>query len=83
MSAVMRNQPQTPAERIIFWVDYVLKFNGAEHLKTGATNLWFYQYHMLDVYLVLLAVIVCVILVLKASCSFCYKRFCKSKIKQQ
>ena len=82
MSAVMQNQPQTPAERIVFWVDYVLKFNGAEHLKTGATNL-FYQYHMLDVYCLLLFVTFFLILVLKASCTFCYKRFCKSKVKQQ
>ena len=83
MSAVMQNQPQTPAERIVFWVDYVLKFNGAEHLKTGAKNLSFYQYHMLDVYLVLLLVTFSITLVLKVSCSFCYKRFCKSKVKKE
>ena len=64
-SAILRNKPQSAAERASFWVDHVTKY-GAGHLRTGAMELSAAQFFMLDIFafvvaalLVLLFVLVC------------------------
>lgn len=52
-SSVMRDQPLPPGERGAFWVEHVIKHGGGRHLRSRAFELSFYQYHNLDVYLVL------------------------------
>lgn len=35
-----------------WWIEYVIKFRGAKHLKSHATNLSLFEYLMLDLILV-------------------------------
>ncbi|XP_063234826.1 UDP-glycosyltransferase UGT5-like [Bacillus rossius redtenbacheri] len=56
ISAVFHDQPQTAMEQAVFWVEYVLRHNGARHLRSAALDLAWYQYYLLDVAAVLLAV---------------------------
>nr|QPA18399.1 UDP-gluconosyltransferase [Trialeurodes vaporariorum] len=48
-SQIMRDQPQTPMDRAIFWIEYVIRHKGAHHLKPASVYLPLYQYLLLDV----------------------------------
>ncbi|KAF2888037.1 hypothetical protein ILUMI_18136 [Ignelater luminosus] len=56
-SNIMRDQPMTPLERGVFWVEYVLRHKGAKHLRLAALNLAWYQYLLLDVIIFVIAVL--------------------------
>lgn len=49
-----RDQPQTPLERAVWWVEHITRHKGAKYLKSAAQELNFFQYHSLDVLLILL-----------------------------
>uniref|UniRef100_A0A182TJ21 UDP-glucuronosyltransferase n=1 Tax=Anopheles melas TaxID=34690 RepID=A0A182TJ21_9DIPT len=49
ISARYRDQPQEPLELAAFWVEYVIRHGGAEHLKSAGQELGFLQYHGVDV----------------------------------
>ncbi|PNF21497.1 UDP-glucuronosyltransferase 2B31 [Cryptotermes secundus] len=53
LSAVFRDQPQTPLDRAVYWTEYVIRHKGAPHLRSAAADLSWYQYLLLDVILVL------------------------------
>ncbi|KAK5649594.1 hypothetical protein RI129_000623 [Pyrocoelia pectoralis] len=48
-SKVLQDNPIPPLEKAIFWIEYVLRHNGAHHLKTASLNLRWYQFLLLDV----------------------------------
>ncbi|XP_059480751.1 UDP-glycosyltransferase UGT5-like isoform X2 [Neocloeon triangulifer] len=73
------DQPQTPLERAVFWTEYVLRHNGAPHLRSAAVDLEWYQVHLLDVYAVL-AIFAAVPLIL-IPCIV--RKLCCSKSKNQ
>jgi glucuronosyltransferase len=53
LSAMIRDQPQMALDRAVFWTEYVIRHNGAPHLRSAATDLYWHQYLLLDVLLVL------------------------------
>jgi glucuronosyltransferase len=53
LSAIYRDQPETPLERAVFWTEYVLRHGGAS-LRSVSADLPWYQYFLLDVIAVLL-----------------------------
>ena len=46
----LRDQPQTPMEKAVFWVEYVARHKGAEFMRTSAQYLNLIEYNNLDVY---------------------------------
>lgn len=38
-----------PLEKAIYWIEHVIKFKGAQHLKPASLNLTFYENNLLDV----------------------------------
>ncbi|CAG0916121.1 unnamed protein product [Notodromas monacha] len=48
-SKIMRDAEQGPLQRAVFWIEYVLRHGGAEHLKSSAPDLTWYQRNSLDV----------------------------------
>ncbi|XP_017040180.1 UDP-glycosyltransferase UGT5 [Drosophila ficusphila] len=69
MSDRYRDQPQTPLERAVFWVEHVSRHKGAKYLRSASQDLNFIQYHNLDAMLVLygsiLFVLFCVFLLIR------------------
>ncbi|KAB0801395.1 hypothetical protein PPYR_05749 [Photinus pyralis] len=66
-SKILRDNPQKPLDKAIFWIEYVLRHNGAHHLKTAALNLRWYQYLLLDVvvffaFLVTTPILICYVI---------------------
>ncbi|KAF4519856.1 UDP-glycosyltransferase-14 [Ephemera danica] len=61
----VRDQPQTPLERAMFWIEYVLRHEGAPHLQSPAIKLSWYQLYLLDVAAVLLAALLLALFMLR------------------
>ncbi|CAG7826705.1 unnamed protein product, partial [Allacma fusca] len=78
LSRAFKDQMQTPLERAIFWVEYVLRHNGAPHLRSAARELNFFQYHSVDVILfigsVLLVLVSVLLLILRTIYIFLRRR---------
>jgi len=49
VSERFKDRPMTPAESVVYWTEYVLRHNGAPHLKSHALNMTWYQYFLVDV----------------------------------
>ena len=74
LSELMRDQPETPLERAVYWTEFVMKHKGAKHLRLGSRYLAPYQRAMIDVYGVIAAVILLpiallVVVIRKCCCS--------------
>uniref|UniRef100_A0A3Q4I9N1 UDP-glucuronosyltransferase n=1 Tax=Neolamprologus brichardi TaxID=32507 RepID=A0A3Q4I9N1_NEOBR len=54
LSAVHRDQPVTPLNTAVFWLEFVMRHGGARHLRLASHNLNWFQYHSLDTGAVLL-----------------------------
>ncbi|XP_055312528.1 UDP-glucosyltransferase 2-like isoform X2 [Sitodiplosis mosellana] len=48
-AAIFRKNPINPMDEFIWWVEYVIKFQGAKHLKSTAVDMSLFTYLLLDV----------------------------------
>uniref|UniRef100_A0A1B0DAR4 UDP-glucuronosyltransferase n=1 Tax=Phlebotomus papatasi TaxID=29031 RepID=A0A1B0DAR4_PHLPP len=62
VSSRFRDQPEDPMSRATYWVEYVARHGGAKHLVSGGQELNFIQYHNLDVFALLFAIPILLIL---------------------
>jgi len=53
LSAIFRDRPMSPAESVVYWTEYVLRHNGAAHLRPVSTELRWYQVLLLDIFSIL------------------------------
>ena len=60
----MKDQPETPLERAVFWTEYVIRHKGAPHLRSAARDLTWYQYHLIDVWAFIIFIIVAALAVI-------------------
>ncbi|XP_062922123.1 UDP-glucuronosyltransferase 2C1-like [Mobula hypostoma] len=82
LSALHRDQPESPMERAIFWIEYVARHKGAGHLHSESYWLPWYTYYCVDVMLLLLSVLLMVsVLVVVALKKLCH--IARKKIKQK
>ncbi|XP_063340784.1 UDP-glucuronosyltransferase 2C1-like [Pelmatolapia mariae] len=83
LSRLHRDQPITPMEKAVFWVEYVMRHKGARHLRTEAYKMPWYSYYCLDVVLILLSAVTALLLSIVAVFRFlCCRRQRKIKTKQ-
>uniref|UniRef100_A0A182NJM0 UDP-glucuronosyltransferase n=1 Tax=Anopheles dirus TaxID=7168 RepID=A0A182NJM0_9DIPT len=57
-----RDQPLGPAKTAVFWVEYVLRHGGAPQLQSPSVRLSFVEYNLLDVYAVMAAIALSVLI---------------------
>ncbi|KAL0860417.1 hypothetical protein ABMA27_009811 [Loxostege sticticalis] len=48
LRSLMKDQPQAPLERAVWWTEYVIRHSGARHLRSPSANLPWYQYFELE-----------------------------------
>lgn len=48
-SRLLTDNPMAPMSEAIFWMEYIIRHKGAEHLKSAAVHLTWFQYYMLDI----------------------------------
>ncbi|XP_058239812.1 UDP-glucuronosyltransferase 2C1-like [Hemibagrus wyckioides] len=77
LSQIHHDQPMKPLDRAVFWIEYVMRHKGAKHLRVGAHNLTWYQYHCLDVAAFLLSVIALVVFIFVKTCRWLFWKCCR------
>ncbi|XP_057627046.1 UDP-glucuronosyltransferase 2B17-like isoform X3 [Chionomys nivalis] len=75
LSTIHHDQPMKPLDRVIFWIEFVMRHKGAKHLRPLAHNLTWYQYHSLDVIGFLLACVAAIAFLSIKSFLFIYRKF--------
>ena len=50
---IMQDQIEKPLERAIYWIEYVIRYKGARHLRTASRNLNAFQRDHNDVHLII------------------------------
>ncbi|KAK7797482.1 hypothetical protein U0070_021441, partial [Myodes glareolus] len=78
LSTIHHDQPMKPLDRVIFWIEFVMRHKGAKHLRPLAHNLTWYQYHSLDVIGFLLACVAAITFLSTKSFLFIYRKFVKT-----
>ena len=53
MSTVMRDEPQQPLDRAVYWIEYIIRHKGAQHLQTASRKLNFLQRDHADVHFII------------------------------
>lgn len=49
-SRVFRDRPETAMERAMFWIEHVIRFRGADHMRSAGRDLPWYNYLLIDVF---------------------------------
>lgn len=80
LSNIFKDQPDDPLQRGVYWVEYVLRHNGAPHLRSPARKLNWFQYHSLDVIGAYISIISGTLYILYATLRWIFRKLCgKSK----
>ncbi|XP_030081307.1 UDP-glucuronosyltransferase 2B15-like [Drosophila hydei] len=67
-SRIFRDRPLSAMDTAMFWIDYVIKHRGAPHMVSEGLNLPWYQFYLLDIAGIALALILLPILALLLLC---------------
>nr|CAH7769279.1 unnamed protein product [Callosobruchus chinensis] len=81
-SKIMHDRQIPPLQEAVYWVEYVIRHNGAEHLRMWYVHMPWYQYYMVDVVLAILAAIFLALYTIKKLCSICCCRSNKAASKK-
>lgn len=65
LSQLFTDRPQHPMDTAIYWLEYVIKYKGARHLRSAALDLTWYQYLLLDIMAFVLVSAIIVVLICK------------------
>ncbi|KAG8231148.1 UDP-glycosyltransferase [Ladona fulva] len=83
MSKIFRDQLETSLERGVYWTEYVIRHNGAPHLRSAAVDLWWFQYYLIDVIAFALLLAFISIFIFCTIVKFVYKFICKKSHKSR
>lgn len=64
-----RDQPKRPLDTAIYWVEYVARHKGATHMHCAGQDLSPLEYHNLDIFLLIIAFDIFVIILIRIFCS--------------
>ncbi|XP_061600286.1 2-hydroxyacylsphingosine 1-beta-galactosyltransferase [Cololabis saira] len=57
LSSIHKDQPGHPVTRAVYWISYILRHNGASHLRSAVYNVSPFQYFLVDVILSIVAAV--------------------------
>lgn len=57
-SELLRDEPEPPNDRLLFWIEYIIRHNGAVHLQSPAIRLGFWEYFFIDLFTIAAVVVV-------------------------
>lgn len=61
LSETFKDRPMSPLDTAVFWIEYVLKYKGAFHMRMQSANMPLHQYFLIDVILLILVMFFCVV----------------------
>nr|XP_008191746.2 PREDICTED: UDP-glucuronosyltransferase 2B15-like [Tribolium castaneum] len=65
ISKIFKDRPMSPLDTAIYWVEYVIRYKGAPHLRSVGADLPWYQFYLVDVTIILLFGSILIIYILK------------------
>ncbi|XP_068164228.1 UDP glucuronosyltransferase 5 family, polypeptide G1 [Antennarius striatus] len=83
LSQLHSDKPVPPIDTAIFWIEYVIRHKGADHLKSAGFNLPWYTYTCLDVAVFIVALIAAFVWVSVLVCRILCCQKSKRKIKAE
>ena len=63
-SRIFKDRPMNALDTAMFWIEYVIRHKGAEHMKNPARNMSWITYNMFDVYIFIISIIIGISLVI-------------------
>lgn len=75
LSTIHKDQPGHPVIRAVYWISYLLRHNGASHLRSAVYEVSLYQYFLLDVIFTVGAVLAIAFFALKRSGQYLKAKF--------
>ncbi|XP_068101393.1 UDP-glucuronosyltransferase 1-6-like isoform X6 [Hyperolius riggenbachi] len=79
LSDLHLDRPIHPLDLAVYWVEFVMRHKGAPHLRPAAHDLNWIQYHSIDVFAFLLAVLVISLFISIKCCAFTLRCCCGRK----
>lgn len=76
LSQRFKDRPQTPKKTAVFWIEYAIRHKGAAHLRFPV-NLNTIEYHLIDVYAVMLLIALVGLYIDYRICKAILKRICR------
>ncbi|XP_076068150.1 UDP-glucosyltransferase 2-like [Oratosquilla oratoria] len=74
-SMIIKDQPMSPEETVVYWIEYVIRHGGTEHLRCPAADMnWFFLYNY-DVWITFF-ITMCLLFYLSFAMLRCTLRFC-------
>ncbi|XP_011558870.3 UDP-glucosyltransferase 2 [Plutella xylostella] len=84
LSKLVKDQPETPLERAVWWTEYVIRNKGAKHLRSPSFNISWSEFLMLDVVLALCGISLLVFVIFVTIVLFLVRKckLCKTDVKK-
>lgn len=79
MAELFVDARDTPLVRAVWWVEYVIRYEGAHFLRPHSLDLAWYQYHLLDVIAFILIILSFVLFIIIKCWMFCFRCCCTPK----
>ena len=81
---MIRQKPVSSRERLVSYVEFVLKFGPLDNFDIAGNDLSFIQFYLIDIIVpVLVLILVIVFIVIRIAVYITYKFFLQSKIKEE
>lgn len=55
ISDIYKDRPVSAKQSVVYWTEHAIRHQGADHLKIAGQQLNFFEFHLIDVYAVLVA----------------------------
>ena len=75
MHQIIRDEKESPVDRAVFWIGYIMRHDGAYFLRPPSVHLHWYEYHHIDVILLVFMVLI-LLLAVKIKMILCCSRLC-------
>lgn len=77
LSQLNQDRPVSQLDLAVFWTEFIMRHQGAQHLRVAAHDLNWIQYHCLDVMGFLAVLVLTLLWLLFKGCSCCARRCLK------
>jgi hypothetical protein len=71
---LLRDQPEPPLARAVWWIEYMARHQGADHLRPASRDLAWFQVYLLDVWAFIILLVSVVMLTLRMLFRLCCGR---------
>ncbi|XP_055374507.1 uncharacterized protein LOC129607504 [Condylostylus longicornis] len=82
-SQIYRDRPMTAKESAIFWIEYVLRYNGAKHMQNSAIFMSNYKRLGIDVILFLVILFYAFYRIIKLIIKFLWRKCCRRSLPEK